>query len=1065
MKGPIAWFAQNPVAANVLMVSIVAFGLTTLGGVRQEVVPTIQVDSVQVTVPYPGASPEEVEESICMRIEEAVQGLAGVDRVTASANENFGAVSVSFLESVDRNAFLDEVKAEVDRIDNFPEDAEEPTVALVEINQQVLEVVIWGNADPRVLRQVAEKTRANLQALNDVTLVRLNNAAPLEIAIEVDEIALQRHHLSFDQITAAVRRSSLDLPGGSLRTAGGEILVRAKGQAYQTDDFAQLPLQTFPDGTRLLLGEVATIRDGFAETDQSTRFNGSPAVLLSVFRVGDQSAIEIAKAARGYLEQAEAQLTEGLHLTVFADDTRILNDRIGLMMKNGKQGLVLVLLCLSLFLRMRLALWVTAGIPIALLGSVALMPGMDVSINLISLLAFIVVLGIVVDDAIVVAENIHRHRLSGKSGMQAAIDGTREVSIPVVFAVLTTIVAFMPMLFMPGTMGQFSRNVPLVVLGCLAFSLVESLLVLPAHLTHLPREGEQQGRRGLWSRVQDGVDWLLRLFIRRVYEPFLDLAVRWRYATVGAGLVMLLISAAYVGSGRIKFNFFPSIEADNVAVELTMPLGTPLAATENAVLSFEQAARQLQQELRNAEGEPLIRNIATSVGGQPYRAKQSAATGGAEAAASGAHLAEVNLELLPAEDRTMSSVQIAKRWAELAGPVPGAEEIAYNSDMLGSDGDIDLRLTGPDLADLQTAAAELVDALKAQGGVLDASDSFRAGKREWKLSITPAGEALGLTLADLARQVRQALYGEEIQTIQRGRNETEVVLRYSRAQRSSAASLENMRVRTLDGRQVPFATVAAVESGRGYSTIERISGRRSIRVSGHIDKTKTTPDQVTDKLRETTLADLQLRFPGLAFEMEGRQKQQTDFMARLVRYSLLSLLGIFALLAIPLKSYLQPLIIMSAIPFGLVGAVWGHVILGADMAIMSMIGLAALSGVVINDSLVMIDFVNRFRREGASLHEAVMRAGSARFRAILLTSVTTFAGLTPLLLERSLQAQFLIPMGISLAFGVLFATFITLVLVPSLYTIVEDLIVVLARIPGVKGRLTNFAQGQTEGGR
>ena len=1049
MHGALAWFVRNPVAANVLMVAVVLVGAFTVGDLKQEVVPTIQQEMVSVSITYPGASPEEVEEAICMRIEEAVQGLSGVERLTAQANENFGTVSIEYLESTDPQQFLDDVKAEIDRIDTFPAEAEEPVINLVELNQQVLEIAVWGGEDLKGLRRLAEEVRAGLQQQPAITQVELSNAPPYEISIEVAEETLRIYGMSFDEVARAIRVASLDLPGGSLRTRGGEILVRAKGQAYDAPDYASLPLRTLTDGSRLLLGDVATIRDGFEETDQSSRFNGAPAVMMRLYRVGEQNALELSAQAREYVEAKQAELPAGLHLDIFADESRWLEERTGLMLKNGRQGLLLVLLALSLFLRLRLALWVTVGIPIALLGSAALMPGLGVSINLISLMAFITVLGIVVDDAIVVAENIHRHRQMGKDGERAAIEGTQEVSIPVVFAVLTTMVAFLPMLFMPGSMGQFSRNIPLIVIACLIFSLIESLLILPSHLRHLPRENGAKKKKGVWARLQDQVNRLLEAFVDKVYAPSLRVATNWRYATLALAFAILVFTAAYAGSGRIKFNFFPAIEADNVAVELTMPLGTPLSVTEGAIAGFEQAARELQAELKNAEGKPLITNIATAVGGQPYREKQSSSTGGVAERFAGAHLAEVNLELLSAEEREISSTELALMWQERAGTVAGAEEVVFNSDLLGGGGDIDLRLSGPDLEQLRLAADDLKHALDGVGGVLSSQDSFREGKREWKLAITPQGEALGLTLADLARQVRQALYGEEVQSIQRGRDEVDVMLRYPASDRERLATLEDMRIRTAAGAEVPFLEVASIERGRGFSTIDRTERQRSLRVTADIDPNLTTPDQVTDALLAGPMDEILARYPGLEFGFEGRQKEQGDFMGRLIQLNLLAMLAIYTLLAIPLRSYMQPLIIMMAIPFGLVGAVWGHALLGVDLAIMSVIGIAALGGVVINDSLVMIDFVNRLRAQGVSLHDAVMQAGGRRFRPILLTTVTTFLGLTPLLLERSLQAQFLIPMAISLAYGVLFATFITLILVPATYLILDDLKQLPARLTGL----------------
>ncbi|RMH03273.1 MAG: efflux RND transporter permease subunit [Planctomycetota bacterium] len=1038
MKGIVAWFVRNPVAANLLMATIVVTGLFTAPALRQEIVPTIEVDAVQVTVPYPGASPEEVEEAICMRIEEAVQGLSGVDEIHATAEEGVGTVMIDLLDGQDRNQMLSDIQAEIDRIDTFPADAEEPVVSLVDVNLKVLTVMIWGDADEAVLRRVADELREDLGALPELSLVRLSNARPYEISIEVAEEALRRYRLSFDEVAAAVRRASLDLPGGSVKARGGEVLLRTRAQAYRGEEFAALPLRTGPDGTLLRIGDVAEVVDGFADTDQSTRFNGRPAVALDVFRVGDQDALAISRVVREHLAEKERSLPPGLHLDVTGDETSILRDRLDLMLRNGRAGLILVLLSLALFLRLRLALWVTVGIPISFLGAIALMPVFEVSINLISLFAFIIVLGIVVDDAIVVAENVHDRRLGGASALEAAVRGTQEMTGPVIFAVLTTIVAFLPLLLMPGSMGQYSRNIPLIVVAVLTFSLVEALLVLPAHLRHLPSEDPDR-HWGFWGRLQGRTNAALEWLRDRLFLPSLRWAVSWRWFTLAAALAILTGSLGLVASGRVKFIFFPEIEADNVAVELTMPLGTPLSRTEQAIARFEEVARSLQQELVTPDGEPEILTITTSIGGQPYRERQSNMGSTQGRSYAGAHLAEVNLELLTAERRVTSSKEIARLWQERSGPVPGAEELSFTADLTASDADVDLELTGPDLDQLLAAAEEVQAELARWPGVLEVRDDFRRGKREWKLTLTPEGRALGLTEADLARQVRQAFYGEEAQSIQRGRDEVKVWVRYPLADRRTLASLADLRLRLPGGAELPFSRVARVVDGRGFSTIHRRDRRRSVGLLVDLDTHRLTPDQAVGRLEEEVLPRLRARHPGLGWEFSGQQKEQSDFMGSLLRLFGVALFAIYALLAIPLKSYGQPLVIMSAIPFGFVGAVWGHVLMGMNLAIFSVIGLTALAGVVVNDSLVLLDYINRLRAEGMPLAEAIPVAGRRRFRPILLTTLTTFLGLTPLLLEKSMQARFLIPMAVSLGFGVVFATFITLVLVPCLLLAATDL--------------------------
>lgn len=1037
MNGLIAWFARNTVAANLTMVAIILTGLMTVGTLRQEVVPNIIMDTAMVTVVYPGASPEEVEKGVIMRIEKEVQGLAGVDQVKATANEGVGLVTIDFLEGENRQEMLDDIKAAIDRIDNFPANTEEPEVILLELNKRVMNIAVWGDADQKTLREAARIVEDQLIQQPDISLVRLTNAPDYEISIEVSETALRRYQLTFDEVVAAVRMGSIDIPGGGIKTIGGEILLRSEGQAYQGAEFAALPLRTLPNGTRLLIGDVATVVDTFVESDQSNRFNGNPAVILEIKRVGNQEALVMGDQVLEALELAQKQLPEGIFLDKINDETLLLRGRLDLMLRNGQQGLLLVLIALALFLRLRLAMWVTLGIPIAFLGATILMPSMGSSVNLISLFGFIVVLGIVVDDAIIVAENVHEHRQRGKSGLQAAIEGTQEMAKPVVFAVLTTMAAFVPMMLMPGNMGQFSRQIPLVVIAVLVFSLVESLLILPAHLTHIPADKANE-KLGPWGRLQALVNRGLDGFLERLYKPALDFTLRHRYLVVAIGIALFLSTVGYVQSGRIKFNFFPPMEADNVIGELQMPLGTPLAVTEAGIQRFEQAAMELQAELFNAEGKPLIRTITTAVGAQPLKAATQSNGGTYTPANTGGHLAEVNLELLSAEERELGGKEILALWSERVGQIPGAEEISFSSDLMAADGDVHIQFAGPDMEVLRMAAEELKQRMTSVAGVIRVRDTFREGKREFKLELTPAGEALGFRMADLGRQVRQAFYGEEAQSIQRNRDEVDVMVRYPRKERESLATLENMRLRTRAGAEVPLSVAAEASLGRGYSKIDRLNRRRSMSVLADIDKEATTPDEVLASLTAEFLPDLLLRYPTLSYTLEGQQKEQSEFMGALMRIMSLSLLAIFVLLAIPLKSYVQPLIIMSAIPFGLIGAVGGHALLGYDLAIFSLIGVVALSGIVINDSLVMMDLINREREKGVPLQQAVRDSGVRRFRAIMLTTLTTFLGLTPLLLEKSLQAKFLIPMAVSVAFGVVFATLITLLIVPSLYLILED---------------------------
>ena len=1049
MNTVVAWFASNRVAANLLMAVIVGAGLLALPDIREEVIPELDPEIISVMVPYLGAAPEEVEEGVCARIEEAVASLTGVKKITSTAAEGVGTVLIEVLEGTEPRELLDDVKNRVDAIETFPDETEEPIVQHQLVKRQVINVAVSGQADEKTLKRIGERIRDDLAALPGITQVELTSARPYEISIEVSETALRRHRLTFGRVAEAVRRSSLDLPGGSLRTAGGEILLRGKGQAYVGEEFESLILLSRADGTRILLGDVATVVDGFAETDQASRFDGEPAVLITVFRVGEQSAIEIANSVKDYVKEAARRLLPGINLTTWRDDSQVLRSRLELLARNARFGFVLVVISLALFLRLGLALWVSLGIPISFLGAILLMPHLGVSVNLISLFAFIVVLGIVVDDAIIVGENIHRHLEAGTPGLEAAIRGTREVLVPVIFGVLTSVAAFSPLLALGGTTGQMFRVLPLIVIPTLLFSLIESLLILPSHLSHLrPVPFTAVGRA--WDLFQSTFTRGLKWFIDNIYGRILDWSLEWRYLTVTVGIFTLMFSVGLWFGGWIKFKFLPDVEADNVVALLTMPRGTPPDVTARALRQLEDSAERMRQEVER-DGQHVVVHTLTSIGEQPFLATQfrPGMPGGGQNI-SGAHLGEINIQLASSEERTVSSLDIGNLWRKLTPPIPDAVELTFSTSLLNSGEDINVQLTSDRLDELEKAAEELKQYLGQYAGVDEISDSLLAGKQEIKLSILSKAETLGLTMADLSRQVRQAFYGAEAQRIQRGRDEVKVMVRYPSSRRRSLADLETMRIRTPSGSEVPFGLVAELSLGRGPADIRRVDRNRAVNVTANVDESQSNSNEIIADLRRTFLPDLARRFAGLNFSFEGGQRNQQDTLGDLADGFLIALLAIFALLAVPLRSYLQPLIIMSAIPFGLVGAVLGHLLLGMDLTILSMFGIVALAGVVVNDSLVLVDYVNRRRREGLPLMQALGLGGRSRFRPILLTSVTTFLGLTPLLLEKSIQAQFLKPMAVSLAFGVLFATFIALIVLPSAYLILEDLKDIAARLVGRK---------------
>ena len=1051
MKAAIAWFARNTVSANLLMILILGSGALTISKLRIEIFPEFSADMISVSVVYPGAAPAEVEEAICVRIEEAVQGLEGIKEISSTASENVGTVNIEVRQGFDLRKLLDDVKSRVDAIDTFPDEAEEPTSREIVISREVIYVAISGDTDERSLKVVGEQVRDEISALPDVTQVALLSARPYEIAIEVSESALRQYRLTFNEIAQAVRRSSLDLPGGSIRSTGGEILLRTKGQAYVGQDFENLVLRARPDGTHLLLKDVATVIDGFAETDQFARFDGKPTVIVKVSRVGDENALQIAADVKAYISEAQTRVPEGILLTTWTDFSRILKGRLDLMLRNGWMGFLLVLLSLTLFLRFRLAFWVALGIPIAFLGAIGLMPSIDASINLISLFGFIVVLGIVVDDAIIVGENIHRHQQMGKRGLRAAIDGAQEVAIPVIFAVLTSIAAFSPLLMVPGQMGKFMKLIPQIVILALIFSLIESLLVLPAHLAHAGDQNEDnQDTR--WQRFQDFFSEGLIRFVRDVYRPLLDRALEWRYVTLSLGIATLFLTIGLVGGGWIKFVFFPPVDADNVLAVLEMPRGTPAEVTAEAIARIEKAAMEIREEVEAEVPEQVFKHMLASVGDQPSVRIQQQNTGGSGSSFSAGHLGEVNTELTPAEDRSVSASEIAKRWRERVGPIPDATTLTYSSNLFSLGEPINVQFAGQSYEELRAVAAKLKARLTEYPGVSDISDSFRPGKKEIKLTLTKAAETLGLTLADLGRQVRQAFFGEEAQRFQRGRDDVKVMVRYPALERRSLGDLEQMRIRTPSGAEIPFSIAAEAEIGRGFASIQRKNRQRVVNVTADVDVKASNANEIIADLTANVLPEILADHPRVHYSLEGQQREQAETMSGLGGSFLVALMMIYILLAIPFKSYAQPLIVMSAIPFGVVGAVWGHLIMGMDLTMLSMFGFVALTGVVVNDSLVMVDFINRNREGGKGLSESIREAGAQRFRPILLTSITTFLGLTPILLERSLQAQFLIPMAISLGFGVLFATFVTLLIVPVLYLILED---VRARAAELLGREEN----------
>lgn len=1041
MKSIISWFVDNSVAANLLMFILVVGGIGALLTTHQEEFPNIDPDVVQIRVPYLGASPEEVERSVCVRIEEAMQSVQGIDRLRATANEGMCVVTIEVLEGFDSAQVANDVKSQVDSINTFPTETERPIVSKFLFRGGVMQLMLTGDADERTLKELGQDLRDRIVALDGVSQVEMAFTRPYEISVEVPEQMLRRHGLTLEQVGEAIRRTSVDMPGGSIRAAGGEILLRTEGQAYTATELEDVVVLTRADGTRLLLRDIATLVDGFEEGDLRARLDGTPAVMVKVFRVGDEDIITMAGTVKAFLAEYEPTLPEGIRLVIWQDESEELRARLDTLVDSARNGLILVVIVLALFLRFRIAMWVAAGIPIAILGGIMLFPAFGISISTLTVMAFILVLGIVVDDAIVVGERIYAHELNAESKRHAAIDGTWEVSIPVIFGVLTTMATFLPLILGGGRLGDFFSVIGYVVILCLFMSIIESQLILPAHLAHRKTTGylfEKTRFVQGWIRFQGALANGLSDFAMYRYRPLMNRAMEFRYVTAALALAALILVLGLIGSGRINFQFFPSVEGDRIYATLTMPEGVPVETTSAAIGQLERAVGQLAAELdasRPAGAPSLVQHVFTSLGttidrgGGPPR----------PASAGQSHFGEVAIGMPPWDVRGEVSVKaIADRWRALTGPIPDAVALSFSSAAFTTGEAINFELTGRNVDDLRRMATELRAELGRYNGVYDISDSFRAGKQEVKLTLTPAARTLGLTMNDLASQVRQAFYGLEVQRVQRGVDDVRIMVRYPEAERRSLGNLETMRIRTADGTEVPFASVASVELGRGFSAINRQDGKRIVSVTGEVDRATTTPEQIISAVTLKALPALLAKYPGVEVGLGGEQEERASSMTSLALGMILALLIIYALLAIPLKSYLQPFVIMSVIPFGAIGAITGHYVMGEPLVFFSMLGMVALSGVVVNASLVLVDYINRQRRTGVELWEAVSMAGVTRFRPILLTSVTTFIGLAPLLANSNWATAFVIPMAISLAFGVMFATVITLFLVPALYLILED---------------------------
>ncbi|UCD34286.1 MAG: efflux RND transporter permease subunit [Nitrospiraceae bacterium] len=1023
-KGILSWMAKNHVAANILMLALLIGGLIVMSGIKQEVFPEYEIDVVNVSVSYPGASPEEVEEGIILAIEEEVRDLDDVERITATASEGRAAVSVELLSGANADKMVQDIKNGVDRITSFPEDAERPSISLKKRRREVLRLALHGDAEERALFYFAQTIREELLDLPSITQVELRGVREPEIHIEVPMHLLRSYGLTLGEISQIISRSAVDVPAGGIKAEGGEVLLRTSERRDFASEYGGIPLVNKPDGTQVRVGDIAQVSDGFAESEREAYFNGQRAVLFYVYRTGEQTPIEISKAVREYIDALAPALPEGIGFSVYNDRSELYRDRLNLLLRNGVFGLVLVLLTLGLFMEARLAFWVAMGIPISICGSFIILQYAGGSINMVSLFAFIITIGIIVDDAVVVGENIYFKREQGLPPLQASVDGVREMSTVVIFAVGTNIIAFLPLLFVPGSTGKFFSILPAVVISVFLISLVECLFVLPAHLAY--------GRRERAGRVADIINKVPHLcesglawFIKKCYTPLLRTAVSNRYLTALVFLSVLIVAYAYWDSGRINFSFRPSIQTDRIDAEVTLPYGAPVEDVRHITHLIEEGGLRAVEK---SGGKGILEGIMTDVGRR------------------GANTAEINFYLVPQKDRLITTREFSIRWREEVGDIAGLESLFFDY-LVGPGGSaaINVELTHPDPTTLEHAASDVAAAIGEYEGVTDVDDGFARGKLQFDFTMRSEGTSLGLTARELGSQVRHAFYGAESLRQQRGRDEVKVKVRLPESERRSLYNMEELLIITPAGGEIPLTRAAQLKSGRAYTEINRVDGKRVINVTANVIPGLANENKIMANLRSDYLPQVLARYPGLQYSFEGRQREKRKALNHLLYGIGFALLAIFTLLASLFRSYVQAVLVMVSILFGLASALTGHVIMGYDLSIISVFGMIALCGIVINGGLVLTVTANRMRDSGAGPVDAAVNAGIRRFRPILLTALTTFFGLAPMIFETSVQARFLIPMAISLGYGILFTTFAILILTPALYVVHHDIISFFSR--------------------
>jgi len=1026
----VRWAIRNAPAMNMMVVAVLVVGTISAFLLRREVFPQFELEIILVSVPYPGASPDEVESGICQKVEEAVRSVDGIRKVTSVAAEGAANVVIevrSDVPSVQR--VLNEVKSQIDRIPSFPDLAEEPEVQQITFRNKAITVgVVQGPsvaADAELqLREIAEQVRDDLLGIPEISQAEITGERKFQIDVEVPERTLREYSLTLGDVARRIRARNLELPGGTIRDRGETYLLRGKDKRALGKEIANIPLVTRPDGVVLRVSDLGQVRDEFVDTTSISRINGQPGLAIDVTAASREDLLAMSDAVKRYIR--EKQLPAGYSFTVWGDTSVEVRDRLDLLIRNGLQGLILVFVILSLFLDLKLAFWVALGIPISLLGACAVLLQFDQTLNMLSLFSFLIALGIVVDDAIVIGENVYTHRALGKSPLQAAIDGTIEVVPSVFSSVATTVFAFVPMFFVTGVMGKFFAVMPLAVIAILTISLLEACFALPCHLGH------GNGRPSpLTGWLNAGTMWVLETFLRVVYAPVIRFCATFPAITVSGAVAFLLLSASLVTSGTVPSIFFPKLDAPEVIAKVIFPDGTPARITDAATLRVEQAIQQINQQ-HSVPGRPLVKVTHRMVG-----LVRDNAPGGGQTT-EGSHAGSVYAELVDSGLRELTSEQVVQAWRDMVGSIPGAETLTFGSQSRGPAGkpiEFKLLAATENMQQLEQAVEETKQRLAGFRGIYDVSDDSTPGKWELQLREKPGAVALGVPLDSIARTVRASYYGEEVMRLQRGRHEVKLMVRYPESDRQTLARFDDIRVDAGDGIQRPITELADVNVTRGYSEINRIDQKRSITISADINEKLGNAKEIVASMRSDFMPQLRQKYPGLRVRWEGQQEQDEESVQSLGIGLFVALLAMYVLLTMEFTSYGQPLVVMAVIPFGIVGAVIGHWVMGLPLTLFSTLGLVALAGIVVNDSIVLVDFINSAVRSGVPLEQAVLQAGSRRFRPVLLTSLTTIAGLAPILTETSFQAQLVIPMAASLCFGLATSTILVLVLVPVFYLI------------------------------